>query len=90
MLAIPTSLGVIRYTQGWEFPHLLIATSLIHSFAQVAHVKRATISDLLTVLMINEQMSESLIPSFAYKKQAIRSKKLDENHIVGMLFVSFF
>ena len=51
--------------------------------AQVAHVKRATVSNSLKSLMINKQMSKllvflskSLIRSFAHKKQAIRSTNL--------------
>ena len=51
--------------------------------AQVPHVKKATVSDALRSLMINEQMSEalvflseSLICSFAHKKRAIWSKNL--------------
>ena len=51
--------------------------------AQVAHVKRATVSNSLKSLIINKQMSKllvflskSLIRSFAHKKQAIRSKNL--------------
>ena len=37
--------------------------------AQVSHDKRATMSDSLRSLIINERMSESLICSFAHKKR---------------------
>ena len=65
--------------------------------AQVTHDKWATISDLLRLLMINEQMSkwadermsESLIRSFSHKKRAIHSKKFDWNRIL-VHFCMFF
>ena len=46
--------------QGWEFTHLLIAHSLIHSFAHFAQIKWATVSDSLRSLKTNERLWANL------------------------------
>ena len=65
--------------------------------AQVPHVKKATVSDALRSLMINEQMSEalvflseSLICSFAHKKRAIWSKNLPKIVFLERFLKFFF
>ena len=50
--------------QGWEFAHLLIAHSLICSFAHFTQIKWATVSDWLRSLI-----AHSLICSFAHFTQ---------------------
>ena len=62
--------------------------------AKDAHDKRASMSDSLRVLMIKEQMSESLVffganRLFAHKKQAIGSKKIELTCICIFVFKSF-
>ena len=50
--------------------------------AQVTHDKRATVSDLLRLLMINKQMSDSL--------KKIYIKNLKSNFLVPMFYIRFF
>ena len=47
---------MVRLDQGWEFAHSLFAYWLICSFAQIAQIKWATVSDLLRLLRTNEQL----------------------------------
>ena len=47
------AVSVLNKNQGWEFAHLLICSSLIHSFPHFAQIKWATVSNLLRS---NEQL----------------------------------
>ena len=87
------SIKSIAYlNQGWEFTILLIAHLLIRSFcsnqmsdceriAQVAHDKKATVSNSHRSLMINERMSDLL------KKIWIKNLK---SYFYSMFYIGFF
>ena len=48
-------MGGMTKIQGWEFAHLLIAYSLIRSFAHFTQIKWETESDSLRLLKTNER-----------------------------------